>query len=146
MLRELEPFQEDNAITLARDAQQAYGISAKPIRMAGETSGEPGRLFVTLGEFATLEDARAYQDHLQGLIIRHIFEEKTPAREGMVMIRDPRGNIVARNAKSLRLVPINVARHSLYLMNILALAEIKASFLTNSPLKLLKTLASGLRV
>lgn len=115
VIKDLDPHLESSAVTLARAAQQAYKLPAKAIRLPAKTAEETDRLLVTVGEFPTLEDARAYKEKLKNETIDFIFEEKARALQGQVMIHDYRSRIVAQDPSILRLVPLDIAAASLYL-------------------------------
>lgn len=118
VVRELDSHQEENAVTLARAARSAYGLPGKALRLPAPTEEGGSRLLVTVGEFNTLPEARAYREKIGAEKIEQIFEEKTPAREGNIIIHDARGRTLAANGEILRIIPLDLAGNSLFVHKI----------------------------
>lgn len=116
VLKQLDPDQARTALSLARAAAEIHGMPAKALRFPARAEGERDRLLVTLGDFDTIEQARAYRTRLGEDEVHAIFEEKAPARGGRVMIRDSKGTVVAADPSMLRVVPVDVAESSIYVM------------------------------
>lgn len=118
VIRDLDPYQEQSALTLVAAARDAYGLPTKAVRFANGDESKGERILVLVGEFKTLEAAREYKASLKNETIRFIFEEKGPPVDAEVRVRDHRGRIVASHSSLLRLAPLDVAEASLYVENL----------------------------
>ncbi|MCL5270374.1 MAG: SpoIID/LytB domain-containing protein [bacterium] len=112
VLQELERHQERLAISLAMNAKEAYQLPVKVWRIPAREAGND-RIIVTLGEFATLQAARDYIPRLPRERIRYIYEERGRAEKGEVRLVDRGGQILARDSRYLRAVPLDLAQDSL---------------------------------
>jgi peptidoglycan hydrolase-like amidase len=104
VLRELDGHQVDEAIALAKQAKQSYKLPVKVFRIP---SREPdgGSILVTLGEFATMADARAEVARLRSEQVSLIYEDRAVAVSGLARLFDRTGRVLARDPRRLRLSP-----------------------------------------
>jgi peptidoglycan hydrolase-like amidase len=102
--REFAPRQVDQAVDLARQAKDSHQLPVKVFRIPSREPGG-GRILVTLGEFASLEEARARIARLDSMQISLIYEDRAIAVKGQVRLFDRNGTILARDGRRLRLAP-----------------------------------------
>lgn len=116
VLAQMEPHQTQEAIDRARAAKERYGLPVKVLRIPAKLP-EESRVLVALGEFATVEGARAYAPKLRAERIEYIYEDRARAKEGQVRLTAEDGTIAARDETLLRIVPLNLRDNSLSVLS-----------------------------
>ncbi len=117
VLNELEPDQVDAGIALAKVAFDTYSMKVKVLRTR-KGEGKSQRVLVTLGSFGTMKEARQAQKKLNLNTIRAIYQDHAPAVRGEVRVLDEDGRLLARDSKSLRLMPLYESEDSMRVMEI----------------------------
>ena len=122
ILKVMDPHQTELAIQEAKAARTKYQLPVKVFRIPMRQP-EENRILVTLGEFSSQEGARKYySEHLKknggpsdedSPDVKFIYEDRTPAKEGQVRLVGGDGTILARDPRSLRVVPLAVGDESL---------------------------------
>jgi len=114
VLDEMDPHQANTAIERARRAKDRYNQPVKVIRYPARENQEE-RILVTMGEFNSAQAARDYARGLKDESVQHIYEERARAEQGEVRVLDAAGDRLARDPRSLRLVPLDLASGALRL-------------------------------
>ncbi len=115
VFKELGSHENDNAIVLAKAAEQTYELPTKIVRLPARKPEEKDKLLVVVGEFASMDEARAFRDKTKSETIRRIYEENTTGHAGGVILRDAAGKVEASDESRLRIVPDDLEGNSLYL-------------------------------
>jgi peptidoglycan hydrolase-like amidase len=107
VLKEYDAHLVDTAIAAAKAAKSAYNQPVKVFRIPAREK-EEARILVTLGEFARIDDARAFIRQLPKEQIAFIYEERGRALQGQVRLVNRDGAILARDSHFLRLIPLDI--------------------------------------
>ena len=117
VLNELEPDQVDVGIALAKVAIDTYKMKVKVLRTrTGE--GKSQRVLVTLGSFGTMNEAHQARENLDLNSIKAIYQDHAPAVRGDVRVLNEDGTLLARDSRSLRLVPLYESEDSMRILKI----------------------------
>ncbi len=117
VLHDMDGHLDREAVKLGVEAREKYNLPVKVLRLPAQGENE-SRIIVTVGEFGSAREATAHSRQLEGATIAYVYEDRAVAREGMVRLLGEQGSILANDPQRLRLVPLNLAEHSLSVLAI----------------------------
>lgn len=115
ILAEFASQQAEEAVALASTAQRNYSIESKAIRYSGSQPGQREKILVTLGRFDSMDEALDFKRRVSVITTDFLYEERLPAHDGKVLIRDVAGATLASGERTLRLSPRDIENGSLSL-------------------------------